>query len=181
MTYVPVGKERFSVEHTARGEQIRVKASKQIFVMLFLPFWLAGWTAGGIAAIYEITREFQLFLLFWLCGWAVGWLFAASQLAWMFTGSETLARVGGDLEIAHHALGYSRRWQYQGSQIGNMAVAVQPAWPYRFRWQIPFFRSSQSGSIRFDYGARSVFAASGLDEAEAALVVQRLTRGSTFG
>jgi hypothetical protein len=39
-----------------------------------------------------------------------------------------------------------------------------------------FGGSRRSGSIKFDYGSRTIFAASGLDEAEAKLLVDRLQK-----
>jgi hypothetical protein len=144
--------------------------------MLFLAIWLVMWTLGGGAAVYALVTQFQVFLLLWLCGWAAGWIAAAGTLLWMFTGSEAIRVVGSDLEISHVALGFSRSWLYQGSQIRNLAVATQPAWPFQFRWQVPFFRTARNGSLKFNYGPRTIFAAPGLDEGEAELIVDRLSR-----
>jgi hypothetical protein len=144
--------------------------------MLFLPFWLVMWTLGGGAAIYALFTHFQIFLLFWLCGWAAGWAAAAGTLLWMFAGSETIAVVGSDIETGHQALGFARRWVYQGSQIRNFSVAAQPAWPFRFRWQVPFVRTAQNGSVKFDYGPRTILPAPGLDEGEARMIVERIAR-----
>ncbi|WDF74386.1 hypothetical protein [Novosphingobium sp. KACC 22771] len=174
--YQPLGKERFTVEHTFEGEQIRIKAKRQIFPMLFLPVWLVGWTAGGIAAISQLIQHFEPFLVFWLCGWAVGWLFASGTLIWMFTGTETIRVIHGDLEIAHHALGFRRAWLYQGRMIRALGVAPQPAWPFKFQWQVPFFSNTRAGAIRFDYGARTFYCAAGLDDAEARQIVEILAR-----
>lgn len=174
MDYEPLRKERFVVEHGEYGERVRIKPRKQIFAMLFLPFWLAGWTFGGIEAISQVLTTGEPFLIFWLCGWAVGWVFAASVLAWMFTGSETLQVQGRDFEISHGALGFKRRWLYDGSVIRNFSVASQSAWASQF--QVPFFRVPQNGSIKFDYGPRTIYFAAGLDEAEARLIVDRLAK-----
>jgi hypothetical protein len=114
--------------------------------------------------------------MFWLFAWALGWVAAAGTIAWMFTGSQTLKVVDGDLEVANHALGFSRRWLYQGSMIRHLAVAAQPGWPFRFYWQIPFVSNTRQGAIRFDYGARTYYIADGLDEAEARLIVDRLAK-----
>jgi len=176
VTYEPVKNERFVIEQTPQGEQIRVPAPRQWFVMLFLPFWLVMWTIGGVTAIYALITQFQVFLLFWLCGWAAGWIFAAGTLLWMFAGSETIRLIGLDLEVAHHAWGFSRRWLYQGSQIKDLSVAVQPAWPFHFAWQVPFFRAGRNGSIKFNYGPRTVYAAPGLDDAEGQMIVDRLAK-----
>ncbi|HTI30731.1 MAG TPA: hypothetical protein VL405_01265 [Sphingomonas sp.] len=174
MNYVPIGAERFFVEHTAGGELIRIPARKQFFAMLFLPVCIALWTAGGIAAIHSLLTGFQLFIAFWLCGWAIGWLAVASALLWMFAGSETISVVGGDLEIAHHALGFSRRWIYQGTRISSLRIANQPVWPFQNRWPIPFVRTAPNGSIKFNYGPRTMYIAADLDDGEAQMIVDKL-------
>ena len=174
--YEPISKERFIVEQTQRGELIRIKAFRQVFVMLFLPFWLVLWTLGGCTAIYELFTQFQVFLLFWLFGWATGWLAAAGTLLWMFAGSETVGVVGTDIEVAHQAMGFSRRWLYQGSGIKHLSIADQPAWPFHFRWQVPFVRTPRNGSVKFDYGPRTIYIAPGLDKGEAQMIVERLAR-----
>jgi hypothetical protein len=177
LTYQPIANARFTVEPAdGGGEQIRIKARRQVFAMLFLPLWLAGWTAGGAAAIAQMMHHFEPFLALWLCGWALGWIFATSVLVWMFTGSETLRVVDRDLEVAQHALGWSRRWLYEGSRISNLREAGQPGWPYRNQMQVPFFMQGRSGAIKFDYGARTVFAAGGLDDAEGRMIIEQLRK-----
>ncbi|MDB5433646.1 MAG: hypothetical protein JWP35_4762 [Caulobacter sp.] len=176
MTYEPIASARFSIETKESGEQIRVKARRQIFPMLFLPVWLAGWTAGGVTAMGQVIHHFEPFLVLWLCGWAVGWVMVAGTLTWMFTGSETLRVVGSDLEVAQHALGWSRRWLYEGGRIRNLRVADQPAWPYRFQFQVPFLNLARTGSVKFDYGPRTIYAAPGLDDAEGRMIVENLLK-----
>lgn len=53
--YEPIAEERFAVERAGTGELIRVRAERNLFVMLFLPVWLAGWTAGGAMAATEVA------------------------------------------------------------------------------------------------------------------------------
>ena len=174
--YEPISIERFTIEQTAFGEAIKIKAPRQIFMMLFLPFWLAAWSVGGGKAIVQLQTHFQLFLLFWLCLWALAWCAAAGTLLWMFAGSETIAVRGSDVEIRHRALGFSWHWLYQGSRIKNLSIAAQPTWPYQMRGlQVPFLRTAQYGSVKFDYGPRTIFMAQGLDESEARMIVERLT------
>lgn len=174
MRYEPIAEPRFKVERAGPGEQIRVKARRQIWPMLFLPVWLTGWTAGGIAAIYAAIQDFDPFLIVWLCFWAIGWVSVAGILVWMFTGSETVRVVGSDLEIAHHALGLTRRWLYDGARVRNLRLAEQPPWPFRSQFQTPFLNLYQTGVVKFDYGPRTVRTLSGLDEAEGAMVIERL-------
>ena len=174
--YEPLGKERYLIEQKGDGEQIRIKAQRHIFALLFLPVWLAGWTVGGIAAITQLLSHFQPFLLFWSVGWALGWMVVASTILWMAIGSETVRIVSGDLEVAQHMLGFSRRRLYEGRMIRHLAVAGQSAWPYGFSWQMPFFGNGRNGAIRFDYGARTHRLAVGLDESEARQLVERLAK-----
>jgi hypothetical protein len=174
LSYEPIAKARFAVEPAANGEQIRIKARRQVFAMLFSLVWLAIWTAAGVAVISQLATNFQLLLAVWLCGWALGWIVVAGALAWMLTGSETLRIVGADLEVAQHALGWSRRWLYQGSRVRNLRVSNQPGWPYRHQIQIPFLTLGRSGSVKFDYGPRTIYVAPGLDDAEGQMIVDRL-------
>jgi hypothetical protein len=175
MTYVPLGKARYRVEPGAGGELILIPARKFVFAMLFLPVWLTAWTAGGIAAIYQVLTSFSAFLVLWLCFWAAGWAAAAGTLAWMAFGSETLRATGDDLEVAHHLLGWSRRKVYRGQEIRHLQPAPQPPWPFRFQWQMPLLTGDRMGAVKFDYGARTVHVAGGLDEAEGRAVAELLS------
>jgi hypothetical protein len=176
VNYEPIAKARFEVERTPDGERIRINARRQIFAMLFLPLWLTVWTFGGVAAISQLATRFEPFLVLWLCGWAVGWVAASATLVWMVTGSETLRAVGGDLEYSHHALGRSRRWLYQGARIRRLRVANQPAWASRFSFQVPFLNVGRMGSIKFDYGPRTISVAQGLDDAEGQMIIDLLRK-----
>ena len=181
--YESLGTERFTVEYGAGGQLIRIPARRQIFVLLFLSVWLCGWTVGGFAALYALFAHFSYFLVFWLCGWALGWCLAAGTVAWMLGGSETVRVIGTDLELGQHVFGYSRRWLYQGQQIRNLSAAGQAPWPFQsqFQWNVPFFRTSRFGSVKFDYGPRTTYFAPGLDEAEARLIVDRLAKSLPSG
>ena len=41
---------------------------------------------------------------------------------------------------------------------------------------LPFLIRNRTGSVRFNYGARTIYLAAGLDEAEGRLIVDRLRR-----
>ena len=70
--------------------------------VLFLSFWLAFWTFGGLAAMYALAGAgpgVRVFLLLWLCGWAFGEAFAAMQIAWQLNGREFLTVTANQLEV----------------------------------------------------------------------------------
>ena len=176
MGYEAVGKERFEIDRSGPVETIRIRARRQIFPLLFLPVWLAMWTVGGVAAMTQVIQQFNLFLIFWLCAWAVGWFFAASTIAWMLMGSETMRVVGHDLEIGFRIGPWARHKLYQGAQVRELKPA--PSNPFsRFAMGGPFMRQTQGGAVQFNYGARTIRMAAGLDEAEGRMIVERLKKG----
>jgi hypothetical protein len=60
------------------GSEIRISSPKNIFMLLFMPIWLCGWTIGGFTTISQVISmpaNEAWFLLFWLCGWVFGEIF----------------------------------------------------------------------------------------------------------
>jgi hypothetical protein len=154
-------------------EQLRIPMRRNWFVLIFVSFWLCAWTVGGLTAIYQVSQKFDLFLIFWLGGWAIGWMFALATIGAQIAGSEILRVVGRDLEIS---VGVGRlRWRrlYRGDLIRNLrSCDPNPlGWPFRAQ-QNPF--RPRAGSVKFDYGSQTVFAASASDEAEGRQIVDWL-------
>ncbi len=160
-------------------EQIVVKAQRNWFFIPFLSFWLVMWTIGGIAVITQLFGggEQSLFLIVWLAFWAVGWAFGASWLGWQLNGKTILAVDQGALVYRWRMPFVSRAKHYDASQIRNLAgseqggffavfAIMQPAYP-------PFY-PAQTGSVKFDYGGRTIRIVPGLDESEGRLIVERL-------
>jgi hypothetical protein len=165
---------RFRTERGSFGEQIRVPARLQFFPLIFLPFWLLIWTFAGIAALVEFLRTGEGFLALWLVFWAAGWLFAAGSLCWMISGAEIIRVTSGDLEIGESLFGWTRGRLYRGSEIRNLAAAESPPFFAQFQPHLPFVMKPRSGSVKFSYGARTVYAGQGLDEAEGRLIAEWL-------
>jgi hypothetical protein len=176
MSYVPLGRGRFSIVPGADSEVLVIPAVRNIILLAFLSVWLAGWTVGGIAAMMELANAFHPFLLFWLIGWAIGWIFAATTLAWMLGGSQMLTFLGQDLEITLRIFGFSRRKLFRGRDIRDLDVVQGPQWPGRQMPQMPFGPLGDSGAVRFTYGTRSQHLAAGMDQAEATEIVAWLKK-----
>lgn len=174
MKYEAAGKARFEIDRDD-AQTVRIRAVRQTFTMLFLPVWLTFWTIGGIVAMGQLLADFTLFIAVWLCFWAAGWVYAATAIAWMIGGVETLRVVQGDLEIVMRCGPWSRRKLYHGALVRDLRPALQDPMLMRFRVQGPFTAKS-TGAIMFGYGARTVHAAAALDETEARLVVEHLLR-----
>lgn len=181
--YVEPRSGRFIQERIDGVEQIRIPMRRNWFVLIFLSIWICGWTIGGFAAIYAIGQTFSWFLLLWLCGWAFGWLFAAATIGTQIAGSEILRVVGHDLETG---VGIGKwRWRrlYRGDHVRNLRSSDPNPWAFPFRVQQTNPFRPRAGSIKFDYGSQTIYAASSADEAEGRMIVDwlrpRLPRSAT--
>jgi hypothetical protein len=175
MRYEELGEAHYKIIPTERGAEISIPARKSWFVIPFLSFWICAWTVGGIAAMTALAADFNLFLVFWLGGWAVGWVFAAATLSWQITGSETIALRGADLEIGWTMWGLSSAKLYRGSEIRGLSANAATMFPFgNMRLDYAPIFGRQYGSVKFSYGARTVYVGQGIDEAEGAAIVAEL-------
>jgi hypothetical protein len=121
---------RFVAEYKSGGEEIRIGASRHVFVSLFLAIWLCGWTTGGFSAIRMLAAiGFQPFLTLWLCGWALGEGFVLLTLAWMLRGSEVIRIAGEDLEIRAELFCFVKRRVFRARTFTGFP-------PLRFRFSV---------------------------------------------
>jgi len=177
MNYVEPRKARHRIEIADGREQLTIPFKRYWFVILFLSFWLCGWALAWIDTARELSRGFQPFLMVWLCGWTLGGVFAIAVLAAQF-GSERLRVVDRDLEVSS-GIGPLRRTRlYRGKAIEKLTSWTPE--PYRFytgRSQRPFWMHQRTtGAVKFDYGAKSIFLAGGVDEPEGRMIVDWLAR-----
>lgn len=182
--YEVVAEARFLRRFVAGVEEIVIPARRSWFGLPFLCFWLLGWTVGGIVAAGSLVQDFDLFLVFWLCGWAVGWLFVALTIAWQINGKEILRVIGGDLEVTHSALGLGKSWLFRGQDIADLRAGDIPESPFgSYNVDAPLLKWRKWGSVKFRYGARTVYLGTPLDEAEGQMIVEilrpRLPRTAT--
>lgn len=172
--YVEPESQRFIVEHADGVEQIRIPMRRNWLLLLFLGFWICGWTFGGVMAIHQVSQHFDWFIIFWLGGWAVGWVFVAGIIASQIAGSEILRVSGRDLETS---IGIGRwRWRrlYRGDHIRNLRSSdPNPmGWSFGMPQMNPF--RPRAGAVKFDYGSRTIAAAGSAEEAEGQMIVEWL-------
>lgn len=167
---------RFAIKRVDGADEIIIPAQRNWFVMSFLTVWLAGWTFGGVAAFAELVTKPEPFLAIWLVGWAFGEFFAAATIAWSLNGHEFLRPELDGLAYGYRLFGIKKSRLYQRAEIRDLraASAVNPLTMFRMEW-LPI-AGHQFGSVKFDYGARTVNMAPSLDEAEAKLVVAEIKR-----
>ena len=166
---------RFEIEQGPWGDRIRIPARRNFVALPFLVVWVTVWTIGGIHAFVDFARTGGAFFAFWLALWSTGWVLGMLFIAWMIAGSEVLRVASGDLEIGHSLFGWMRVRTYRGAEIEHLSASESPPFHAQLHPQFPFMKP-QSGSIKFSYGARTVYAAQGLDEAEGRMIVEWLRR-----
>jgi hypothetical protein len=118
----------------------------------------------------------NLFLLFWLCGWTVGGFFAIKTLLWNLKGKEIINMGQGYLSIARKGLLFSKTKTYDLKEAKKFRSQEETNDFSAFRGGrrnnlVAFYAN---GTIRFDYGLQTVKFASGIDEAEANYILDKL-------
>ena len=175
--YEELKSARFSIESIGGVETIRIFARRNWLFLPFFSLWLVMWTIGGAGALATLFTRFDALLLLWLVMWALGWLFVASLVLWQIAGSEHLRLIGGDLEVGYSFPGFRTSRLYRGADIRSLSAAtVSDVFAFLNATQPPFLLWRKSGTIRFNYGARTIRAAAALDEAEAEMIVDFLRR-----
>lgn len=171
---------RFSCESIPGGIQAIVPARRNWFVILFMSAWLFGWFSGEASAIEELIspdkKTPQLFMAVWLIGWTIGGIFAFGAVLWQLVGREVISITSSALEHRIEILGIARSRIYRIGEIRNLRAAEFSTNPFTSQtaW-FPSVVGSGFGPVAFDYGARTMRVAPSLEEAEAKLLVERLS------
>lgn len=150
--------------------------------LLFLFFWLVIWSVAGLATLVSLLVKAlngdgagsTLFLAAWCVLWLFGEIFAVRMLFWGLFGREDIIVGLTGLEHRKTCLGISRSKLYEISSISRFRTA--PAVSHKLRSEGDDDPPPDSSSISFDYGAKSVIMASGMDDAEATRIVEEIRR-----
>jgi hypothetical protein len=181
---VPVPKTRARVIETSEGLTVSVPARKNWFMILFLGFWMIGWTFGEVVVIAQLVSGKTpggagLFVFAWLGGWTVGGAFAGYAWAWSMFGVERLLLRSRALVVKRDLLGLGREREYDLAHVTNLRAAPVTFNPLDFSSSLQFWGIG-GGTVAFDYGAKTFRFGAALDEAEAAQLVQRLKERHAF-
>ena len=168
---------RATLEDTMLGScKISIPAPRKWLTVIFLCFWLCGWAFGEVFALIGVIGGLgsgapQLFLAFWLCGWTVGGTFAISTVVWALRGMEIVTIGQGELSIEKKGALFFKARSYDLNSIQNFRVEEAPA---DSRSNSSFSDMYGVGTIRFDYGMKTIKFGAGLDEAEAKFILKKL-------
>jgi hypothetical protein len=160
----PAPRSTFSEQ--PEGLRISIPPPRSFVLGIFFVVWFAFWAYGGLTFTYEFWQGSRrdLFTFVWL------------GFFWIFTPVVTyyfvFSLVGRDIlivrpdVIAHRAelLGFARTHSYSVREMRNL----------RFVPEFGGGKSKRQSVIAFDYGAKTIRLASGIEEAEGNMVIDRI-------
>ena len=176
---VEPSKPRYTIERSGSGLVVTAPPRRNWLILPFLVVWLGGWTIGGFSAFEAVLEpgSHRAFMVFWLIGWAFGELYALFIILWQLMGREQLTISSKGL--VHRVLvgGLNRAREFAAADIRHLRASPQvlSPWMDQRSWMPPVFGAGH-GAIAFDYGAKTYRIASGLDEAEARLVLAEIAK-----
>jgi hypothetical protein len=111
------------------GDRLIVSFVPRRSGLVFLSFWLVGWTFGGVAAwlaVPKVDSGGAAFLLFWLCMWFLGECSAVCTIAWILFGRVSLAVTADELEVRRQLAGFSWLKRYETVHVEELGVGCMP-------------------------------------------------------
>jgi hypothetical protein len=177
-TFLQPAKPRATIVDEVSELRVTIPAPRNWFLVVFLPLWLIGWVVGEVAVAGSLLTDPPsggelLFLVVWLIGWSLGGALFAFFWLWNLMGKEivTLDDEALTLRYALGSVGWTRR--FDRGEVRDLRLSQSTPMDFRstFGWWL-----GGSGTIAFDYGARTYRFARGIDEAEAKQVVAEFWR-----
>jgi hypothetical protein len=182
--HVPVEAYRSRIESIAGGIEIVMPSRRSYILATFIGLWLAAWIYSVFAILPQIfgglphakgTPPPFAFLVIWAVFWMVGGVFAFAMFAWTVAGNERLTIAPDTLAIRREVFGIGFTRRYAFASVRALRVVDD------FAASTPFFGIGRgdafgirSGSLAFDYGAKTFRVGSGIDPAEAKYILSRV-------
>jgi hypothetical protein len=168
---------RYSIEPSADGVRVVIPPRRNWLAIIFFGVWLAGWFLGERNALLQLEHAQSAFLSVWLVMWTVGGVVVASLLMWQLGGREVILADSVSISQRIEAFGIGLTRNYTLSECRDLRAVPRINNPAARRQALfPWSADTGFGSIAFDYGARTIRFAPGLDEAEAKMLVADLSR-----
>lgn len=190
------GEGRAIIEHGPQDMTITTPAKCSGGLLVFLVFWLCGWAVGEFLVLWgavtwlfgwsgdeaaPVSTLVVLFMAAWLMLWTIGGIAALAALLWMLTGSEIVRVSSAGIEVLRYTLIWKRHRSYDARHIARLRLRPPRG---RFDNDDTDSRNSASGmlngfsdgSIKFDYGRKTVGFGLELDDADARHVAGEITQ-----
>jgi hypothetical protein len=113
----------------------------------------------------------------WLAGWTLGGIFVVSTILFMLLGKEIIEAGQGTISIRNQALFFLSPKVYDLNEVKHVRGVEEFSMYNGFQFgrrQRGVFSNFNSGTVKFDYGLKTVRFGNDLDEAEARHIIERL-------
>ncbi len=137
--------------------EVIIRTPIKYFVVLFLPIWLVGWTAGGFFSIYLLSLgkiDEPILILLFLFTWFIIELLVLYIIFWNLFGKEIVSIRLRKLIIRRVILGIGFRFVYEIDKITGLRAsgffAPMFSWEYNLAsWGF------LGGTIAFEYEGKT--------------------------
>jgi hypothetical protein len=177
-------KGRAKIFKNGNNLEVQIPTRKNWFIIIFMTVWMGGWFMGEMSVITTLLSGdapifANAFLLVWLAAWTMGGLLCITILFWSLVGQEIIKVENGVAEIGKQIFSLKRSRKYHINEIRHLAV--NPTFDNNI-WGMGYqnFYGLKGGSIKFDYGMKTLKFGSGIDEAEGRLMIETLKLNSNF-
>lgn len=158
--------------------EITIPSARIWIAIIFLTFWMGGWLFGEVTVIGILWKQdtplfANAFLLFWLLGWTLGGAFVIFVIANMVAGKEVISLERGELRIFRGVFGIGRKKTYDCGEIKNLQLNPELQNSPMVSQVRSIYRLN-SGTLKFDYGMKTIKFAAGIDEAEARFLFKKI-------
>jgi len=169
------------INEISGGYKIEIPAPRNWFVVIFMTAWLGGWAMGWTFAFTSVMQgvfdggsDVDLFLTFWLVGWTIGGFFVMKTLYWMIFGKEIITINHRKLEIKRSGDLLGKSKSYDLIHAKEFAIVKKTAFDFWGNNQSnnPFM-SNKMGTLKFDYGLKTIRFGIGIDEAEGKYLLEK--------
>ena len=177
--FVKLQGPRHTTTETGDSLTIRIPSRRNILLVAFLTLWLCGWLAGEIAAPTTFLTGAQkdpgavAFVVLWLCFWTAGGAAAIYVWLWQLKGCEVVTLSPAALSLKRELFGLGRTKHYDATEIHNLRVSPRTYNPFDFQSGLAMWGVG-GGVLAFDYGSKTYRFASGVEEAEARAILQKI-------
>jgi hypothetical protein len=181
--HVPVEAYRSRIESAGGGLEIVMPSRRNYVFATFIGLWLAGWIYSVFSIVPQIfvglsnakdTPPPLAFLVIWTVFWLIGGAFAFVLFAWMIAGSERVTITADTLVVRREVFGIGFARRYGLASVRALRVVDDVAGTSFFGFGRGDAFGIRSGSLAFDYGAKTLRIGSGVDPAEAKYILSRV-------
>ena len=170
-----IGK-RITFSHVGAAVEVRIPTLKIKALLIFLPVWWTGWTAGGIFAIVALLLGDPpggALIVVWLIFWFGFWVFTAYAWLWDAFGNEVITFDHASLRIKRDLFGRGPSSTFVVLEISRLRAAGLFGGAHTFERSLSPWGLT-GGMIAFEVGGKTRRFGLQLQEEEAHALVDTM-------